>query len=156
MGLNFPKYPGDVSDGDEHSHSPNKTKDSLLATKRGTDSTRRLETDDNRNLYVNVAAPNPLPITGSVDLDKAFNATTVPITVTGVSIVIVAANAARKKLLVQTNDPVLIRLDGVVSLGTYSVEMPKKSLYEIENYCGSVTAIKLSAGSTSVLVTEVF
>lgn len=56
MGLHFPAYPGDVSDGDEHSHSPKKTHDSLLATERGTDNTRRLETDTNRNLYVNVAA----------------------------------------------------------------------------------------------------
>jgi len=55
MGLEFPKYPVDVSDGDERSHSPNKTTDSLLATERGTDYTRRIETDGNRNLYVNVA-----------------------------------------------------------------------------------------------------
>lgn len=54
MALPFPKYPGDVSDGDEHSHSPKKTKDSLLATERGTDFTRRIETDSDRNLYVNI------------------------------------------------------------------------------------------------------
>jgi hypothetical protein len=56
MGLEYPKYPGDVSDGDERAYSPHKTTDSLLATERGTDYTRRIETDANRNLYVNVAA----------------------------------------------------------------------------------------------------
>jgi hypothetical protein len=54
VGLEFPKYPGDVSDGDERAYSPKKTTDALLVTERGTDYTRRLETDSNRNLYVNV------------------------------------------------------------------------------------------------------
>ena len=55
MGLGFPNYPGDVSDGDERAVSPKKTTDSILATERGTDYTRRIETDDERNLYVHVA-----------------------------------------------------------------------------------------------------
>jgi len=156
MGLNFPKYPGDVSDGDEHAYSPNKTKDSLLATERGTDSTRRLETDVDRNLYVNVAGPNPLPVSGTIASAPSFNATTVSVSVTPVAVSLVGVNAARKKLLIQTNDPVLIRLDGVASLVVYSVEMPKKSLYEIEDYCGPVTGVKATAGSTPVLITEVF
>lgn len=61
MALEFPIYPGDVSDGDEHSHSPKKTHDSILATERGTDYTRRIETDANRNVYVNVGANSALP-----------------------------------------------------------------------------------------------
>jgi len=56
MGKNWPKYPGDVSDGDEASHAPTKNDRSLLGTERGNDSTRRLELDANRNLYTNVAA----------------------------------------------------------------------------------------------------
>lgn len=72
MALDFPKYPTDVSDGDEHSHSPHKTHDSLLATERGTDFTRRIETDGSRNVYVHVAAddtvlPGGSGIPGSVD-----------------------------------------------------------------------------------------
>ena len=55
MGLNWPKYPTDVSDGDDVSHGPRKNDRSLLGTERGTDYTRRLETDSNRNLHVNVA-----------------------------------------------------------------------------------------------------
>lgn len=54
MGKEFPKYPSDVADGDERAYSPHKTTDSLLATQRGTDFTRRLETDSERNLYVNI------------------------------------------------------------------------------------------------------
>jgi len=61
MGLDFPKYPGDVSDGDERAHSPHKTTDAILATERGTDYTRRIETDANRNVYVNVAGNTSLP-----------------------------------------------------------------------------------------------
>jgi len=72
VGLEFPTYPGEVSDGDEHSYSPHKTKDSLLGTERGTDFTRRLETDVDRNLYVHLAAddtslPGGTGIPGSVD-----------------------------------------------------------------------------------------
>jgi hypothetical protein len=55
-GLDFPKYPEDTTDGDERTFSPHKTTDGLLAAERGTDFTRRIETDANRNLYVNVAA----------------------------------------------------------------------------------------------------
>jgi hypothetical protein len=105
---------------------------------------------------VNVTGPNPLPVTGTIAPAPAFNATTTPITVTPVAISIAGINAVRKNLLIQTNDPILIRLDGVVTLGTYSVEMPKKALYEIANYCGPVTAIKVTAGSTIVTITEVF
>jgi hypothetical protein len=55
MGLHFPSYPGDTSDGDERADSPKKTTPSLLGTERGTDYTRRIETDSSRNLYVRVA-----------------------------------------------------------------------------------------------------
>jgi len=58
VGQNWPRYPSDVNDGDEPSHSPNKSHKSLLGTERGTDYTRRLETDSNNNLFVNVAADN--------------------------------------------------------------------------------------------------
>lgn len=56
MGALWPKYPTDVKDGDEPSHSPNKSQNSLLGTERGTDYTRRLETDSNNNLYTSIAA----------------------------------------------------------------------------------------------------
>lgn len=72
MALEFPTYPGDVSDGDEHSHSPKKTHDSILATERDTDYTRRIETDTDRNVYVHIAADDTTVsggsgIPGSVD-----------------------------------------------------------------------------------------
>lgn len=57
MGQLWPKQNDpEVRDGDEPTHSPNKNQNSLLATERGTDSTRRIETDTNNNLYVSVAA----------------------------------------------------------------------------------------------------
>lgn len=56
MRSEWPKYPSDVSDGDEASYSPNKTQNSLLGTERGTDYTRRLETDVDNNLFINIGA----------------------------------------------------------------------------------------------------
>lgn len=104
---------------------------------------------------VNVVSPDPLPVIGTISPSPAFNASTTSVTVTLVATSLIGTNAARKGLLIQTNDPIFIRLDGVASLAVYSIEMPKKSLYEIENYCGPVSAIKASS-STVVLVTETF
>lgn len=56
MGELWPKYPNDVSDGDEVSHAPTKNDRSLLGTERGTQSTRRFEMDADRNLYTNIGA----------------------------------------------------------------------------------------------------
>ncbi len=56
MAYEYPDYPGDVLDGDEASYSPHKTQHSLLATERGTDFTRRIETDGSNNLFVSVGA----------------------------------------------------------------------------------------------------
>lgn len=61
MGLHWPRQHSQINDGDDHSYGPEKSKESLLATERGTDNTRRIETDANRNLYVNVGATSSLP-----------------------------------------------------------------------------------------------
>lgn len=44
------------ADGDDYTYSPMKNKESLLASSRATGATRRLETDEDRNLYVAIAA----------------------------------------------------------------------------------------------------
>lgn len=54
MGLNWPPAPD--RDGDDYAYSPMKNKESLLATERGTDKTRRIEVDDQRNLNVHIQA----------------------------------------------------------------------------------------------------
>src|SRR6185295_319025 len=56
MAYTWPKYPDDVQDGDEATHSPTKSQNTLLGSERGTQSSRRLETDASNNLYVNLAA----------------------------------------------------------------------------------------------------
>lgn len=67
MGLFWPNYPADVQDGDEPTFSPTKNQNSLLGAERGTQSTRRLETDASSNLYVRVAADDAaLPASVSV------------------------------------------------------------------------------------------
>lgn len=43
-------------DGDESVISPRHSNESILASKRGTDETKRIETDASGNLFVNVAA----------------------------------------------------------------------------------------------------
>lgn len=54
MGLSRPSTTD--NNGDESVFSPKRSEETLLATERGTDASRRLETDAQRNLYVNVAA----------------------------------------------------------------------------------------------------
>lgn len=58
MGLKWPRTPTQINDGDDHSYAPEKSKESLLATERGTDATRRIETDSDRNLLVAIDKDN--------------------------------------------------------------------------------------------------
>ena len=55
MALEFPKYPENVG-GDEPTLAPTKNDRALLGAERGTQFTRRLETDADRNLFVRIAA----------------------------------------------------------------------------------------------------
>lgn len=55
MALNWPNYPENVG-GDEPTVAPTKNDRGLLGAERGTQFTRRLETDASRNLFVHVAA----------------------------------------------------------------------------------------------------
>lgn len=95
MGLHFPDYPGDVTDGDEQSHSPHKTTSSLLGTERGTDYTRRLETDANRNLYVNVAAS---PATAPQAVSAAANGAVTGIPTTTLTTIVTFSAASDTKI----------------------------------------------------------
>lgn len=54
MGLNFPNYPEHIQ-GDEPTYAPTKSDHTLLGSERGTQLSRRLETDPARNLYVHLA-----------------------------------------------------------------------------------------------------
>jgi len=55
MGQSWPQFPSDVQGGDEATFSPAKSQSSLLAAQRGTQKTRRIETDADGNVLVNVA-----------------------------------------------------------------------------------------------------
>ena len=98
MGDSFPTYPADVAGGDEPTHAPTKGDRSLLAAERGTQQTRRLETDPDNNLYVNVAsgtitatigevevkndAGNPIPVSdagGSITVDGTVAVSNLPV-----------------------------------------------------------------------------
>lgn len=53
---NWPQYPADVLGGDDPTHSPQKSQNTLLGAERGSQLAKRLETDGSNNLYVRVAA----------------------------------------------------------------------------------------------------
>jgi hypothetical protein len=60
MAYNWPNYPENVG-GDEPTASPTKNQNSLLGSERGTQFTRRLETDVDNNLFVRVAVNDVAP-----------------------------------------------------------------------------------------------
>lgn len=60
MALNFPNYPENVG-GDEPTVAPTKNDRAILGAERGTQFTRRIETDANRNVYVRIAADDVAP-----------------------------------------------------------------------------------------------
>lgn len=59
MAYTWPNYPENVG-GDEPTTSPNKNQNGLLGSERGTQFTRRLETDASNNLFVRIGAIDPL------------------------------------------------------------------------------------------------
>lgn len=93
MALNWPNYPENVG-GDEPTASPNKNQNGILGSERGTQFTRRIETDTSRNLYVHVAADDT-SIFGGVSALASGNITSVPASVLS-TIVTYTAPAARK------------------------------------------------------------
>lgn len=75
MGIKFSKSVD--QDGDDEALSPITNSRSLLGTERGTDATRRLETDDNNSLYVNVAS-SPATTPNSVNAIAGGVITSIP------------------------------------------------------------------------------
>ena len=66
MGEKWPDIPVvQGGDGDDATYAPQKNDRSLLAAERGTQNTRRLQTDADRNLYVRVAADDSTPGAGA-------------------------------------------------------------------------------------------
>lgn len=81
-------------DGDESVISPRHSQESLLAAKRGTDETKRIETDASGNLYVNVAAGSitTSEITVQALANGSVTAVTSPTLTTVVTFTAVAAS----------------------------------------------------------------
>lgn len=76
MALNFPNYPENVG-GDEPTLAPTKNDRAILGAERGTQFTRRIETDADRNLFVRVAADDVAP-PAQVSALASDDATSVP------------------------------------------------------------------------------
>lgn len=77
MSASWPKYPDDVSGGDEPTFSPAKSQNSLLAAERASQKTRRIETDGANNLYVNIGADSTGG-TGFANTINSYSETLVP------------------------------------------------------------------------------
>lgn len=101
------------------------------------------------------AIPVVIPTGITIVPSKSAHAATTAVLVSQASVVLLPANSARNGLIVQTMDPVLVRLDGSASSALYSYAVPRNSVLELENYSGSVEACTLS-GTTTVFVTEKF
>lgn len=80
MGKPLVKYPS--QDGDEFAPSPATLSPALLGTERGTDSTRRVELDDERNVYVHVAKDSSSAGIGSQVLNNGTVANVTATTLT--------------------------------------------------------------------------
>lgn len=92
MGIPFPNTP--AQGGDDEALAPRTNSRSLLGTQRGTDETRRLELDANRNLYAHIGADDTA-IPNAVNA-LAYNAITNVTDNTLVTIVTYTATVARK------------------------------------------------------------
>lgn len=77
MSASWPKYPEDVSGGDEPTFSPAKSQNSLLAAERASQKTKRLETDGQNNLYVNIGQDSTNG-TGFANTVNSYSETLVP------------------------------------------------------------------------------
>lgn len=77
MSASWPKYPEDVSGGDEPTFSPAKSQNSLLAAERASQKTKRLETDGQNNLYVNIGQDSTGG-TGFANTVNSYSETLVP------------------------------------------------------------------------------
>lgn len=122
MGDPFPRYPEDVIDGDEPTYAPTKSDHSLLAAERGTQHTKRLETDADNNLYVNVAEGSIDVTVGEVEIK---NDSGNPVPVSGAVVATPGANYHRVDTYVSTSSGVIIsctsgaaRSFGVLVVGT--------------------------------------
>lgn len=95
MGEPFPKYPEDVLNGDEPTYAPTKSDHSLLAAERGTQHTKRLETDSDNNLFVNVAADTGSLSSTGVSALAVGGLTAVPASTTTTIVTYAAASTTR-------------------------------------------------------------
>jgi hypothetical protein len=91
MALRRPKLP--EINGDDSLQSPNQNTESLLGSRRGTDETKRIETDDDGNTYVHVAKDTSSAGVGAGVLNNGAVANVVATTLT--TIVTYTAPAAK-------------------------------------------------------------
>jgi len=93
MALNWPNYPENVG-GDEPTVAPTKNDRALLGAQRGTQFTRRIETDTDRNLYVHIAADD-VAAPASVSALAYDEATSVPASTLTTILTFTAASATK-------------------------------------------------------------
>jgi hypothetical protein len=80
-------------------------------------------------------------------------------TVTNASATLLAANAARRYLLIQNNDTtghIFVRLDGAAATTTTGVKIPAGGSYELQGFAptGAITAIGSIASNANIVTVE--
>lgn len=121
MASTWPKYPDDVSGGDEPTYSPNKSQNSLLAAERASQKTKRLETDGQNNLYVNIGQDSTAG-TGYANTVNTYSETLVPFA-TVTTILTYTVPAAQTLNVVEiigwgdTSGEFLIKVNGITKGG---------------------------------------
>jgi hypothetical protein len=107
----------------------------------------------------------PLNFEPVVSVPNIFGSTTnsTPVPITTSSVSLLAANANRKKLIINnnSNQELYIDLDATASVSDFSMKIPKIAAsgfvasYELEGYTGAVSGIWASTGTGAALVKEI-
>ena len=111
MGSQRPTYI-DI-DGDESVLEPRYSSHSLLASQRGTNKTRRIETDSSGNLFVAgvvTSVPSGVQDVNVVDQGTGTWANGVEVSVSSSAVQVLAANANRKTAIVQNTGKANVRI----------------------------------------------
>lgn len=96
----------------------------------------------------------PWIVSGNVTIGVASTGATTAVTVTTASTLLLPANVNRKGFVVQvSNGTVFVRLGSTSSTALYGYELPRKAIFEKDNYTGDVAAVT-ALGSVTVYVTE--
>jgi len=96
----------------------------------------------------------PVPVSGNFGSQSVSSATVTNTATSASSVTLAASNAARVKLVIQTDSgTTFVKLGTAASLSSYTYRLSANTTLEITQYTGAVTCIR-NSGTGFVLVTE--